>query len=78
MATSLNNLALLYYTQGQYAQAGALYQRALAIGEKALGPDHPHVATTLGNMAALYRKSGREEEAAALDERAAAIRALKR
>ncbi len=41
VATSLNNLALLYKTQGQYAQAEPLYKQALAIWEKALGPDHP-------------------------------------
>ena len=35
-ATSLNNLALLYYTQGRYAEAEPLYQRALAIREMAL------------------------------------------
>ena len=33
VATSLNNLAELYDTQGQYAQAEPLYKRALAICE---------------------------------------------
>ena len=51
MATSLNNLAVLYDNQGQYAQAEPLYKRALAIAEKALGPDHPLVATNLNNLA---------------------------
>ena len=36
VATSLNNLALLYHTQGQYASAEPLYKRALTINEKAL------------------------------------------
>ncbi len=35
LATSLNNLALLYHNQGRYAQAEPLYQRALAVVEKA-------------------------------------------
>jgi hypothetical protein len=39
--TSLNNLAGLYDTQGQYGKAEPLYQRALAIREKALGPGAP-------------------------------------
>ena len=56
MAVSLNNLAVLYDSQGQYAQAEPLYRRALAIWERAIGPDHPDVATSLENMAALYRK----------------------
>jgi hypothetical protein len=41
------SLAALYYAQGQYAQAEPLYNRSLAIWEKALGPDHPDVATSL-------------------------------
>ena len=36
---------------------------ALAIDEKALGPDHPDVVTTLENMAELYIKMGRDNEA---------------
>ena len=54
VATSLNNLAGLYYNQGQYAKAEPLYQRALAIREKALGPEHPDVAQSLNNLAVLY------------------------
>ena len=41
VATSLNNLAVLYRAQGRYAEAEPLYQRALKIREKALGPEHP-------------------------------------
>ena len=78
VATSLNNLAMLYDTQGQYAQAEPLYTRSLAIGEKALGPDHPDVATSLENLAALYRKTNHGNEAQTLEKRAAAIRAIKR
>ena len=39
---------------GRYAEAEPLYERALAIREKALGPDHPDVATSLNNLAVLY------------------------
>ena len=46
-ATTLNNLASVYEAQGRYAQAEPLYKRALAIREKALGPDHPDVAQSL-------------------------------
>ena len=46
VATGLNNLATLYYDQGRYADAEPRYQRALAIWEKVLGPEHPNVATT--------------------------------
>ena len=52
-----------------------MYQRALSIYEKALGPEHPNVATSLENYAALLRKVGREAEAAGMEARAEAIRA---
>ena len=74
MAESLNNLAALYQAQGKYAAAEPLYKRALALWEKALGADHPHVATVLGNMAEFYKKIGRNDEAKGFEERAKAIR----
>jgi hypothetical protein len=36
----------LYNVRGQYAKAEPLCGRALAIQEKAMGPEHPHVAPT--------------------------------
>ncbi|CAN0575198.1 unnamed protein product, partial [Laminaria digitata] len=41
--------------QGNYAEAGPLYERSLAIKEKALGREHPSVATSLNNLAELFR-----------------------
>ena len=73
-APSLNNLAELYRDQGRYAEAEPLYKRALAIREKALGPDHPDVGTSLNNLAELYRAQGRYAEAEPLYKRALAIR----
>ncbi|MCX8072107.1 MAG: tetratricopeptide repeat protein [Candidatus Binatia bacterium] len=78
MAISLNNLALLYQMQGDYAKAEPLYERSLVIREKALGPDHPDVATGLEHLADLYRATGRRSEPEALEQRAAKIRAAKR
>ena len=75
LATSLNNLALLYKAQGRYAEAEPLYQRSLAIREKALGPEPPAVATSLENYADLLRKTGRVSEATKMETRAKAIRA---
>ncbi len=75
MATSLNNLARHYREQGRYAEAEPLYQRALAIVEKALGSEHPSVATSLENYAALLWKTGRNAEATRMKARAKAIRA---
>ena len=75
MANSLNNLAELYRAQDRYAEAEPLQKRALAIREKALGPDHPNVAKSLENYAAVLRKTGRTTEAAKLEAQAKAIRA---
>ncbi len=75
MAASLNNLAGLHQAQGKYAEAEPLFQRSLAIFEKALGPEHPHVATTLENYAALLRETEREDKAEEMEARAKAIRA---
>lgn len=78
MATTLNNLAELYRTQGKYAEAEPLYTQALEILEKVLGPNHPNVATVLENMAELYKKTGRLDEAQRLEARAKEIRSKNR
>jgi tetratricopeptide (TPR) repeat protein len=72
-ASSLNNLAALYYSQGRYEEAEPLLKRALAICEKALGAEHPDTASSLNNLAALYYSQGRYEEAEPLLKRALAI-----
>ena len=45
VGVSLNSLAALYRATGRYAEAEPLYQRAITINEKALGPGHPDLAT---------------------------------
>jgi tetratricopeptide (TPR) repeat protein len=57
-ATSLNNLALLLKSQGDYDGARPLYERALAICEKVLGAEHPDTATSLNNLALLLKSQG--------------------
>ena len=47
LATPLANLGSFYAGRKRYAEAEPLGHRALAIREKALGPDHPDVARTL-------------------------------
>jgi tetratricopeptide (TPR) repeat protein len=53
---SLNNLALLFVSQKRYIEAESLYQQAIAICEKALGPDHPYLAAIAENYASLLEK----------------------
>ena len=62
-AFSLNQLALLYISQGKYNEAETLLLRSLSIMEKELGENHPHVATSLNNLAELYHSQGKYNEA---------------
>jgi tetratricopeptide (TPR) repeat protein len=72
-ATTLNQQAQSLYQAGNYAEAEPLFQRALALREKLLGPDDPNVATSLNNLAALYQVQGRYAEAETLLKRSLAI-----
>ena len=75
VATTLDNLGVVYHDLGEYDKAELSYGRALGIFEKALGADHPSVATCLEYKAALFRKTDRAQEAEVVEERAAEIRA---
>ncbi len=68
-ATSLNNLASLYYATGRYSEAEPLYRRSLHIIKTQLGADHPHTATSLNNLASLYESMGRYSDAEFLHKR---------
>ena len=63
LGMGLRNLAVLYANQGRYGEAEPLLQRALAIDEKALGPDHPLTAIDVRNYALFLRSRGRAAEA---------------
>ena len=56
-----------------YTEAITLAERALAIREKALGPDHPDVAMSFNNLAVLYKAQGRYADAEPLYKRNLAI-----
>jgi hypothetical protein len=45
-----------------YGKAEPLYQRALEIREKALGPDHPDTATSLNNLAVVKIDRGQAQD----------------
>jgi tetratricopeptide (TPR) repeat protein len=63
LATSLNNLALLYNSQGKYSEAEPLYVDALEMTKRLFTGDHPDVATSLNNLALLYNSQGKYSEA---------------
>jgi tetratricopeptide (TPR) repeat protein len=73
-AASLRKQASQYKDQERYGEAEPLYKRALAIREKALGPDHPDTATSLDDLAFLYQWQRKYAEAEQLYKRALAIR----
>ncbi len=56
VAASLNNLAMLYSSQGRYEEAEPLYTQALAICDRALGANHPNTMTIRRNNT-VYQKS---------------------
>jgi tetratricopeptide (TPR) repeat protein len=57
-----------------YAAARPLFERALAIRERALGPEHPSTAESLNNLAGLLQNQGDVVGARPLYERALAIK----
>lgn len=74
LASTLNNLGVLYYAQGKYREAEPIHKRALAIREKVLGRENADVAQSLNNLASVYGALGRLAEAEALYARCLAIR----
>ena len=50
-AHSLNNLAVVYLAEGNYAKAEPLFVEALAIDKQVLGEKHPDYAISLNNLA---------------------------
>lgn len=61
------------FSRGEYDKAQPLYERALKIWEKTLGPDHPDVAHTLTDLAVLHLEQGRDTVGRPLLERALRI-----
>jgi hypothetical protein len=51
-------LAELYRATGCHGEAKPLLERALAVGEKTFGPEHPELATWLDKLARLNRAYG--------------------
>ena len=59
--------------RGSYLTAELFLKRAIAVDEKAHGPDHPGLAATLDKLATLYQATGRHGAAEPLLKRAVAI-----
>ncbi len=74
VATALNTLGGVAADGGDYALARSYYERAIAIYEKVLGPEHPETAFPIHNLGHCYLETGEPERALPLYERALAIR----
>ncbi|KAH0535996.1 hypothetical protein FGG08_007113 [Glutinoglossum americanum] len=68
----LHALGNLYRDQGKLTEAEAMYQRALAGCEKALGPEHTSTLDTTNSLGILYWNQGKLAEAEAMYQRALA------
>jgi CHAT domain-containing protein/Tfp pilus assembly protein PilF len=73
-ARQLHSEAAKLYREGKYDAAIPLAERAIAIREKALGPEHPLVAASLNNLGGLYYEKADYARAEPLYRRALAIR----
>jgi hypothetical protein len=66
----------VYGHEGKYPQAVQADNRALAIQEKALGPQHPDVAKTLNNLGIMYWHEGKYLQAEQAFDHALAIKEM--
>ncbi|KAH0544047.1 hypothetical protein FGG08_001665, partial [Glutinoglossum americanum] len=71
---SASTFASFYQSHCRYQDAEAMYQRALAGREKALGPDHTSTLSTVNNLGNLYGDQSRLADAEAMYQRALAGR----
>jgi CHAT domain-containing protein/tetratricopeptide (TPR) repeat protein len=71
LATSVNNLAVLYKDQGKLSAAKPLYEEVLGIWRRLFGNrDHNSLATSINNLAGLYQDQGNFSAAEPLYEEA--------
>jgi tetratricopeptide (TPR) repeat protein len=66
------DLAGMFAAQDRYVEAEAMYERALAGYEKALGAEHTDTIMTVNNLGVLYSDQGKLAEAEQMNKRALA------
>ncbi|MEZ4384207.1 MAG: tetratricopeptide repeat protein, partial [Nannocystaceae bacterium] len=74
-ATVLNSVANIYFALGEYERSQALFEEALAINQRVLGPEHPIVGDNLTNLADVHYARGEYDRAQELYERSLEISA---
>ncbi len=73
-ATVIANLALVHERKRDFAQARVLYERALELRKKWLGPDNPRVADLLSRFATMLLASGDPDAAESVAREAVEVR----
>jgi tetratricopeptide (TPR) repeat protein len=69
-----NQLGWVKYQEGEYKEAIRFYEKALAIQQQSLPPNHPDLATSYNNIGEVYRNMGDYPKALSSHEKALAIR----
>ena len=54
MLTSMVNLILTYWNQGQWTEAEKLDMQVMETRKTVLGPEHPSILTSMANLALTY------------------------
>ncbi|MEE9554739.1 MAG: tetratricopeptide repeat protein [candidate division Zixibacteria bacterium] len=73
VATTLNNLALLYKFIGRFKEAESMYERSIKLYKNRLDPYHSDLATALNNLAGVFRSLGKFEKAKSICDEALEI-----
>lgn len=58
IAENMNGLAQVYKAQFNYVKAESMFKAAIAMSERTLGANHPHVLNRYRNLALMYEASG--------------------
>ena len=72
--TSMNNLALVLSSQGNYEEAERIHRQALALRETVLGKEHPNTLGSMNNLASVLSRQGNYEEAEQIHRQALALK----
>jgi tetratricopeptide (TPR) repeat protein len=73
LGIALSDLGQLRRYQARNQEAAELFRKALAILDRAVSPDHPHLLPLLNSLAFVENAMGRRDEAGALHRRALTI-----
>jgi tetratricopeptide (TPR) repeat protein len=74
LASSFNNIGLVYEKLGEYSKALESHEKALRIYQKIRPPNHPDLVSTYNNMGLVYNDLGDYPKALSFHEKALEIR----